>query len=121
MNEALAAEKFRATNLQRKLFAITAESYVNCEDVLHMEEGLEPAMVRELADGIVQKCGGRVAVFSGTDETGYSYCLAIRDGDLRAFGKEMNGALNGRGGGKPNFLQGSVKASKAEIIKFFEK
>ena len=120
MNEALAAEKFRATSLQRKLFAITAESYVNSGNVLHFEEGLEPALVRELADGIAAVCGGRAAVFSGSDETGFSYCLATREGDLRAFGKEMNTALNGRGGGKPNFLQGSVKAAKAEIEKFFE-
>ena len=120
LNEALAAEKFRATSLQRKLFAITAESYVNSGNVLHFEEGLEPALVRELADGIAAVCGGRTAVFSGSDETGFSYCLATREGDLRAFGKEMNTALNGRGGGKPNFLQGSVKAAKAEIEKFFE-
>ena len=119
VNEALAAEKFRAVSLQKKLFAIMAESYVNCGAVLHFEEDLEPAMVRELADAIAAKCGGRAAVFSGSDETGYSYCLAVREGDLRAFGKDMNSALNGRGGGKPNFLQGSVKASKAEIAAFF--
>ena len=121
MNDALAAEKFRATSLQRKLFAVTAESYVNCRDVLHIEESLEPALVRELADGIAGVCGGRAAVFSGTDEAGYSYCLGAREGDLRPFGKEMNAALNGRGGGKPNFLQGSVKATKEEIESFFKK
>ena len=120
MNEALAAEKFKATTLQRKLFAITTKSYVNSGGVLHFEEGLESALVRELADGIAEVCGGRAAVFSGSDESGYSYCLATREGDLRAFGKEMNTVLNGRGGGKPNFLQGSVKATKAEIEKFFE-
>lgn len=119
MNEALAAEKFRVTGLQRRLFTITSESYVNCGDVLHFEEGLEPVLVRELADAIASKCGGRAAVFSGTDVTGYSYCLAIRDGDLRSFGKEMNAALNGRGGGKPNFLQGSVKTTRTEIENFF--
>ena len=119
MNEALAAEKFRATSLQRKLFAITADRYVNCGNVLHMEEELEPALVRELADGIAAVCGGRAAVFSGSEDAGYSYCLAIREGDLRAFGKEMNAVLNGRGGGKPNFLQGSVKATKEEIAAFF--
>ena len=120
MNEALVAEKFRVTGLQRRLFTITAESYVNFEKVLHFEEGLEPVLVRELADAIARKCNGRVAVFSGSDESGYSYCLATGDGDLRPFGKAMNAALNGRGGGKPNFLQGSVKATRAEIEMFFE-
>ena len=119
MNEALAAEKFRAAGLQRRLFTITAESYVNCGDLLHFEDSIEPALVRELADAIAGRCGGRAAVFSGSDETGYSYCLAAREGDLRAFGKELNAALNGRGGGKPNFLQGSVKATREEIETFF--
>ena len=119
MNEALAAEKFKVTGLQRKLFAITAGSYVNCGDVLHFAADLEPALVRELADAIAQNCGGRAAVFSGADETGYSYCLAIREGDLRPFCKEMNAALHGRGGGKPNFLQGSVKETRENIEKFF--
>ena len=120
MNEALAAEKFKVTGLQRKLFAITAESYVNCGNVLHVTADLEPALVRELADAIAQGCGGRAAVFSGSDESDYSYCLAAREGDLRPLGKELNAALNGRGGGKPNFLQGSAKATRLEIETFFE-
>ena len=43
------------------------------------------------------------------------------DGDLCQFTKEMNAALNGRGGGKPFFVQGSVQATEAEIRNFFEK
>ena len=35
--------------------------------------------------------------------------------------KEMNAALNGRGGGKPFFVQGSVQATEDEIRNFFEK
>ena len=33
--------------------------------------------------------------------------------------EELTAALNGRGGGKPNFQQGSVKAEKHEIQAFF--
>ena len=40
--------------------------------------------------------------------------------DFRQFTKEMNAALNGRGGGKPFFVQGSVKASEDEIRQFFK-
>ena len=119
MNEALTAEKYRVAGLWRRLFGGIAASYQGCGDVLHFEEGLEPELVPELADGIAGTCGGRAAVFSGDDTAGYSYCLAVREGDLRNFGKEMNVALNGRGGGKPNFLQGSVRATQEEIRKFF--
>ena len=43
------------------------------------------------------------------------------DGDLRQYTKEMNAALNGRGGGKPFFVQGSAQATEDEIRNFFEK
>jgi len=47
--------------------------------------------------------------------------MGEKDGNLREFTKEMNQALNGRGGGKPFFVQGSVSASEEEIRKFFER
>ena len=34
-------------------------------------------------------------------------------------GKDMNKALNGRGGGKPNFQQGRVQAARTDIEAFF--
>ena len=119
MNEALAAEKFKVTALQRKLFRITAESYAGRENVLHIEENLEPAQVRELADAIAQYCSGRAAVFSGSDENGYSYCLVSRNEDLRELVKTMNQSLSGRGGGKPGFQQGSLRCAREEIERFF--
>ena len=121
MNDALAAEKFKVTGLQRKLFDFIAKSYVNQKDVLHFEDGLDSTGVRELADKIACSCVGTAAVFSGTDEAGYNFCLATRQGDLRPLGKELTQALNGRGGGKPGFIQGSVKAEKSEIEAFFQK
>ena len=121
MNELLARDKYVITGLQRQIFDGIAKSYVNCGDVLHFAEDLESALVRELADKIADTCGGRAAVFSGSDDRGYSFCLVTRDGDLRQFGKAMTQALSGRGGGKPNFQQGQVKATEAEIRGFFEK
>ena len=119
MNDMLAAEKLRASAFQKRLFAAIAAEYAGKGNILHFEEMLDNPGVRDLADAVVGVCGGRAAVFSGSDETGYAYCLATRDGDLRQLGKEMTAALNGRGGGKPNFQQGSVKATKSEIQAFF--
>jgi len=59
-------------------------------------------------------------VFSPADG-GYQYAIGLEGGDLRAFGKEMNTALSGRGGGKPFFIQGSVKADRAAIEAYFQK
>ena len=119
MNEALEAEKYRFTQLQKRMLLDIAKSYVNCGDVLHFEDGLEPVQVRELADAIAEGCGGRAAVFSGSDEGGYAFALVTRQGDLREFGKAMTAALGGRGGGKPVCIQGRVSAGREQIRAFF--
>ena len=51
----------------------------------------------------------------------YKYAIGEKGGDLRSMTKEMNTALNGRGGGKPFFVQGSVRADEKAIRAFFEK
>ena len=119
MNEQLAAEKFRATSLEKQLYDLLAERYVNCGDVLYFADGFSPAAVRELADRIAGKCGGTAAVFSGSDREGYTVCLVSRSADVAELGKKMSSALSGRGGGKKGFFQGSVKASKSQIEEFF--
>ena len=119
MNEQLANLKFQLTGLQRKLFAQTAAGYENAGNVLCFAEGLDGTGLRELADAISKVCGGWAAVFSGSGEEGYGFCLAAREGDLRPMCKAMTAALHGRGGGKPAFQQGRVQAKKEEIEAFF--
>ena len=117
-NEMLCQEKYRATGLQRKIFAAIAESYAGKEQAVHFEEDLNPGQVRELADAIAEKAATAV-VYSGTDEAGYSICIISRNADTRELGKTMNAQLNGRGGGKPGSYQGSIKATRVQIEEFF--
>lgn len=119
MNAILGEQKYIIGTLQRRIFAGIAALYSGKGDIVHFEDGLDNNALRELADAIAQSCGGMAAVFSGSDETGYAYCLVARQGDLRAFGREMTVALRGRGGGKPTFQQGRVQAAKAEIEAFW--
>ena len=118
MNEALAREKFRASLLQKQIFSHIAEMYRNTGDVLHFEEDLSPAGVRELAEMIAGVCGGSAAVFSGSDGR-FDVCLACPGGDAKELGNCMAKALGGKGGGKPGFFQGVVTARKDQILGFF--
>ncbi len=120
MNEALAKEKFRIVALERQLFAAIAAGFADKGDVVYFAEDLAPASVRILADTIAQKCGGTAAVFSGADEAGYSLCLVNKAQDIRALGQDLTKALNGRGGGKDGFFQGSVPAKRKDIEEFFK-
>ena len=119
MQQELNDTKFRLGQLEDKLFGMQAESYKGVGDVLLFEEGLKPDALRRLTDAVMTACGGRCAVFSKT-ETGYQYAIGQHGGDLREFTKEMNEKLGGRGGGKPNFVQGSVTADRQAIEAFFE-
>jgi len=120
MNALLDEEKHRYAALQLRLFRQIAAGYENAGNVLRFEPELDPVMVRELADAIAETCGGRATVFSGSDGDGYNFCMVTRNGDLRQLGKEMTGALSGRGGGKPICQQGKVTATEEAIRAFFE-
>ena len=119
MNEALAAEKYRTVSLQKQIFGYIADQYRQRGNVVHFEEDLSPAGVRELAEKIAGVCGSTAAVFSGCDGR-FDVCLACPGGDVKALGNRMVKMLNGRGGGKEGFFQGSVCAAREEILKFFD-
>jgi alanyl-tRNA synthetase len=119
VSDQLEQQKSRIASLEQQVFADIAKSYVNREGVLHFEGGLSSGGVRDLADRIADQCGGTAAVFSGNDDSGYSYCLVSRKEDLRQLGKEMTARLQGRGGGKPGFQQGSVRVTRGQIEAFF--
>ena len=114
VNDQLAAEKYRAAALEKRVFSAIAAGYAGTELAVHFEEGLSGAALRELADTIADSCG-IAAVFSGTDAAGYSLCLISRNTDVHILGRALTSQLNGRGGGKPGAFQGSVKAVRAEI------
>ena len=120
MNEALAAEKFRATALEKRLFAAIAEAYRGAGNVVHFEKDITPGSVRELADAIASVCGGAAAVLSGVDGQGYSLCLVHKSADVKAIGTAAAQALCGRGGGKLGFFQGNLQAVRTEIERFFD-
>ena len=121
MNDALAAEKFRASTLERQVFDALAASCAGKGDVLYFGNGLLPGAIRELADRIARQCCGTAAVLSGTDGEGYSVCLVNHSQPVADLGKQMNAALSGRGGGKPGFFQGSLKAPREAVLGFFGK
>ena len=114
-----AALKSRIAAMEDSRFAALAAEYAGAGNVLLFEDGLSPDALRRLCGAVLQTCGGRCACFSGTEEQGYKYALGQREGELRELTREMNQTLRGRGGGKPDFVQGSVQASRKEICQFF--
>ena len=114
----LSSLKLRAARLESQVFAQVAARLAGQGDVLLFEEDMAPDSVRKLCDAVMNTCGGRCAVFAGT-EGAWKYAVGQVDGDLRDLVKQLNAALSGRGGGKPFFAQGSAQATRAQIEAFF--
>ena len=111
----------QVTAMENAQFAALAQQYRDKGDVCIKVDGLTADGVRRAAIAVQETCGGRAAIFSGDEETGYKYAVGDPQGDLRAWVKELNGALHGRGGGKPGFVQGSAAAKWDEIVAFMSK
>ena len=114
----LAAAQYRCVELENHLFAQKAEALSDRESILLFENVMTPEALRRLTDALMQKCSGRCAVFAGNDGD-YKYAIGQAEGDMRPLARRLNENFSGRGGGKPGFVQGSVKASRSELESFF--
>lgn len=95
-----------------------AEELAGAGDILLFVPGGDSVAAQKLTAKVMETCGGAVFSFAGSDQDGYKYAAGLLNGDLKALIREMNTALNGRGGGKPFFQQGSVTASGEQIEAF---
>lgn len=110
--------KLRCVQLERRVVTEKKAAYRDAGDVLIFESGLSADAMRLMVSEVMECAGGRCAVFSQTEQ-GYQYFIGDARGGLRELSMRLNGALRGRGGGKPNFVQGSVQADEREIRAFF--
>ena len=106
--------------LQEQQFDSIAKAHAGADKAVVMMDKLDAVAVRRLCVALMEQCSGMCAVFSGEDGAGYKYALGKAGSDIRSEVKAMNNALQGRGGGKDAFFaQGSVQASKEEILQYF--
>ncbi len=84
-------------------------------NVLLREENMSPDSTRRLASEVMKQCGGFAGVLSDCGEDGVRYAFGMAGGDLKALTAALNGAFSGRGGGKPDFVQGTLRGSLHDI------
>lgn len=110
--------KGKVAELQQKLLAYRAQEINISGDVtLVFDGGLSGNAPRELMNLILKREARVCAVFAGNDEEGYRYVIGSHAEDVRPLCKKLNEAFSGRGGGKPEMVQGSLKGTEEGIRK----
>lgn len=102
--------------LQGKLEAVRTEDSYVCI----FEESLDSIAMRNFVNEAMERCEGVCGAFMGNDSKGYSYILGNKTKDVREFAKALNARFSGKGGGKPQMVQGSLAGKKEDIIRTFE-
>ena len=102
--------------LKRIAEQVSEEEHTVCV----FDETLEGAAPRDLMNMILEKGAAICAVFAGNEQTGFRYVIGSQDIDLRNLCKALNTGFEGRGGGKPFMVQGSLKGKQSDIKKMID-
>lgn len=119
--ERLKQENFRLTGqlmtLNRALIRDKAAAVPEgSANPVFFEESLDADTGREFVNLLTARCTGIACVFMGNDETGYRYIFGSKTEDTRPLCKELNSQFSGKGGGKPEMVQGSLSGIQEEIL-----
>ena len=109
--------KIYESSLKKELFALKADKLGTGDKICVFEKDLAPDELRRYCLTLAEnfKIAG---VFTG-DEGNYKYAVASKTENCSLIAKEINAKLLGRGGGKPELVQGGCAAKEEEIRDFF--
>lgn len=130
LKEEYSALKLQLHEQEKQLLACKAAAVLEEEKtVCLIEEGLEGDAPRILMNLVLDAGHDICAVFckntkssvkekepeSGSEAQEYRYVIGSRRFNMRDLSKELNARFSGRGGGKPEMVQGSLTGSKEEL------
>ncbi len=87
-------------------------------NVVSYLEDADADALRALANGGKETCTGVFVALTNAGN-GFRYMITSSSVPLRALAKEINGALNGRGGGKDEMIQGAFQTDLESIRSYF--
>lgn len=120
--EELESARFRVVQAENELFATIAQSIAPNQPVFLQQENLTPDALRRLCCAVSEKTCQLCAVFAPGKDNTLAYALAqtAPGADIRPLCKELNAQFAGRGGGKPGFVQGSLKGDFDSVVEFLK-
>lgn len=116
--DVIAEQKGQILNLEHRLLACRANEIAEGQKLVVLFEGeLEGNAPRELVNLLIARKTEIAAVFAGDETDGYRYVIGSRAQDVRPIAKNINEKFRGRGGGKPEMVQGSLGSAREDEIR----
>lgn len=113
--------KYDIVGLTRELLSLKSQSIENQKRIIIFDSKLQGKLLQDFAISLMDKATEFTACFCGENGS-YRYCIVSKSISLQPLCKALNAQFSGRGGGKPEIVQGSVSsASQEKLTEFLEK
>jgi alanyl-tRNA synthetase len=119
IKEDMLRQQERINTLQARLLELsvsTLPSPAESEHAVLFVDKMDTIAIRNTVNQLVENYTGYCGVFSGDEETGYSFIVGSKHKDCKELAQILRTELGAKCGGNTPMIQGSVIAKK-EIIK----
>lgn len=112
--------KYDIVGLTRELLSLKSQSIAFQDRIIIFDSNLQGKLLQDFAISLMEKANEFAACFSGENGS-YRYCIVSGQVNLQPLCKALNSRFGGRGGGKPEIVQGSISADcENEITEFLK-
>ena len=112
--------KYDLIGMTRDFLTLKSESISPEDKIIIFDEKLQGKLLQDFAIPLMDKAGKFAACFSGENGS-CRYCIVSKQVNLQPLAKALNSRFSGRGGGKPEIIQGSISAEyKNELTEFLK-
>ena len=117
------AMKFRMQAMNERYYAMRATSIPVGEPVIFFNEpGMSMVEIRKFCDYLISTGKVKTAmIISPKDKESVNYVMGSADLNMRDVGKLLNEKLHGRGGARPEMVQGSFQAVAEAVEQAFRR
>ena len=122
VKEDLQHHQERINTLQAQLLNFrvsTLPAPSECENAVLFVEKMDTIAIRNTVNKLVENYSGYCAVFSGDEETGYSFIVGSKSKDCKELAQILRTELGAKCGGNTPMIQGSVNATQNKIQTIF--
>lgn len=110
--------KYEIVGLNRRFLEGEAEKISCADKIIIFDPRLKDKLLSDFTLSLMDKASDFVACFCEDGEI-LRYCIASKTTDLRPLCKKLNAKFSGRGGGRPEIVQGSLSAATEKAVRAF--